>query len=514
MALSVTRHRRPEVFRATLPTAAALLGGLLVAVLITQGPGTNDAQALLLPVAFVITMFFLLWPRYELTLLLVMLYLGLLDGYLKLSTGIPNITLLRDVLLYAIVAGAAVRLLVAGRRIAVPPMTGLVIAWVVVVLVQVFNPGSTLAHGIQSTRQHLEFVPLFFFGAAILTTNGRLRWVLVAASVVAAINAVFNLIQSGLTPEQFAGWGSGYRDLVLGGGGVSGRNFVDVATGRTAVRPFGLGGDFGFGGIVCAFAVGPVLTLVLLARQNTRTLLVVIPGLGLIIIGLVTAASRTAVLGAAITAVSFAVLSVASRKAVIGILMVAALGATSYTVVRTFTADSDFVGLTRYKSIAPNKVVGTVVDARSAALTSVPTFAAKHPLGVGLGTFGPASSKAGGAQSVSDGNSENEFSFLLAEVGIPGAVILATFLLTLLWCAIRVVRCTTDPTERLLLAGLAAPLGFLAVTWFTGTSTTGSWTAGYLWLVAGAVAARVRRPTAPHTAIANSIGSSPREPST
>src|SRR3954454_9990019 len=44
--------------------------------------------------------------RYEVTLLVLTLYLGLLDGFLKLKTGSQLTTLGRDLLLYAIVAGA------------------------------------------------------------------------------------------------------------------------------------------------------------------------------------------------------------------------------------------------------------------------------------------------------------------------------------------------------------------------------------------------------------------------
>src|SRR3954463_2676797 len=76
--------------------------------------------------------------RYTLTLAVLMLYLCLLDGYLKLSTGSAYVTLARDLLLYAIVGGALARFALTKQPIRFPPLSGWVLAFVLVVLVCVF----------------------------------------------------------------------------------------------------------------------------------------------------------------------------------------------------------------------------------------------------------------------------------------------------------------------------------------------------------------------------------------
>src|SRR3954462_11089472 len=45
--------------------------------------------------------------RYEWSLAVLLLYVALVDGFVRLTTGIPELTLLRDGLLYAIVLAAA-----------------------------------------------------------------------------------------------------------------------------------------------------------------------------------------------------------------------------------------------------------------------------------------------------------------------------------------------------------------------------------------------------------------------
>ena len=60
--------------------------------------------------------------RLALTLGVVVLYLGLIDGYVKLRTGLPIVTFGRDILLYAIVLGLLVRSAVRREPLPVPPL--------------------------------------------------------------------------------------------------------------------------------------------------------------------------------------------------------------------------------------------------------------------------------------------------------------------------------------------------------------------------------------------------------
>src|ERR1700690_3443561 len=177
------------------------------------------APALLFGVA--VWMFFS--ERYERTLAVLALYLGLFDGFLKLKTGSTVATLGRDVLLYSIASGAMVRLSLSRHRLRVPKLTPGVLVWVIICAAEVLNPVvPSFSHALAGVRQHIEFVPLFFLGYAVMRTERRLMGLFILLLIIAAANGVVGLIQSNLSPAALAAWGPGYAKEVYGLGLLTG----------------------------------------------------------------------------------------------------------------------------------------------------------------------------------------------------------------------------------------------------------------------------------------------------
>ena len=88
---------------------AYALGGMLVLLVATR-IATPSLVVVLAGALFIgIGVWMFCSERYEHTLAVLMVYLGIADGYLKLKTGSSVMTLGRDALLYAIVIGAMVR---------------------------------------------------------------------------------------------------------------------------------------------------------------------------------------------------------------------------------------------------------------------------------------------------------------------------------------------------------------------------------------------------------------------
>src|SRR5262249_23009702 len=154
-------------------------------------------------------------------------------------------TLGRDALLYAIVLGAIARAMMRRTPIPAPPLLIGVLAWLLVCLVQIANPAAVSAlHATAAIRQHIEVVPLFFFGYALMRSERPFIGFFALLVVVAAINGIVSLVQSELTPAQLATWGPGFAKLMVGAGKTTARTFVD-AHGIAHVRPPALGSDFG-----------------------------------------------------------------------------------------------------------------------------------------------------------------------------------------------------------------------------------------------------------------------------
>ena len=109
-----------------------------------------------------------------------MLYVGLLDGYLKLKTGSDHATIARDVLLYAIAAGAMIRATVGREHISLPPLTGWVVAWLVVVAAEMIAVNSGLGYLIIDARNagkryDLVVAGMVLIGLIGLTLDGLIR---------------------------------------------------------------------------------------------------------------------------------------------------------------------------------------------------------------------------------------------------------------------------------------------------------------------------------------------------
>ena len=162
---------------------------------------------------------------------MLMLYLGLLDGYLKLESGSGYVTLVRDILLFAIVVGLLVRSQVDGRRLSLTAALGLGYR------LRRVRPGADrqsprrhawpFACGL---RPHLEFVPLFFLGYRPSRCCAPLS-VCAYVTLPSVANGIVGYVQFHLTPAQLASWGPGYAQRVIGTGA-----FQRAAV-RSSMRP-------------------------------------------------------------------------------------------------------------------------------------------------------------------------------------------------------------------------------------------------------------------------------------
>jgi hypothetical protein len=421
--------------------------------------------------------------RFEVTLAVFAAYLLLADGYLKLRFQGQLSLVARDALLLAVTFGAFARWVTSRAEIRLPPLTGWVAAWVIVILAQLANPANgTIEHSVYALRPHIEFVPLFFLGYAVMRTKARLKgflWLLVALT---AINGLVGLIQINLTPDQLAGWGPGYAGKIYGTEeGVSGRAFRDD-TGELRTRPFALGSDQGFGGALGVLAAPAALALLALGRRR-QLWLVATPLAAGTALAVITSQARVALLGS-VAAVGIYVLLAAVARKRIATLVTVLLAVVVTALVVSAIAGGTYSGVfDRYRSISPDRVVSTAIDYRRDTVATIPSYAWAFPLGAGLGTVGPGGSTPGGNGRVLNG--ESQFTFLLVEAGIAGFIIMVGFNLRLLYLIATRVRRLAEGDVRLILAAMSAPLFAKCLSWFGGPSTAGVPDSPYMWFVAG-----------------------------
>ena len=474
------RHADNTAGMAVAGAAAAVIVTLALAAGHVAGPGVPavGATAFLLLVAWCAS-----HRRVDRALAGLGLYLGLLDGYVKLRTGSPVVTLGRDVLVAAIAGGVLLRALRSQQRLALPPLGGLVAAFGAIVFVELFNPSAEggIASKVAGVRQHLEFVPLFFLGYAFVRRERQVQTLLLILVVCASAGGVVSLIQSQLTPAELAEWGPGYSERILGTGAFEGapRVAFDDA-GNTSVRPFGLGSDMGGGAVAAALAL-PALVALMMGASGWVRLATIPLSLG-IALAIATSGTRAALITVFASALAFGVLVVASRNT----MRIAAGLAVASAVVYVVFASADNNTTERAKSITPTKVISTFNEERATSVAKFADYAVQYPLGVGVGSVGPAGAAFGAKKELAERfNIETEWNFLVLEVGLAGLAVFLALNLRLMFLALTRIRHIADPALRVNLAALAAPLFGLIVADFAGPTTASVPPAPYLWLVAG-----------------------------
>jgi len=179
--------------------------------------------------------------RYELTLALLVLYLGLLDGPIKLISASQAASAIRDVLILAIGLGMIVRLLASRKRVRMPPLSGWVLAFVVTVLVETVNPNTAgVLKIVGGFRQQLEWVPFFFFALSVDPFEGALSpAVRPSRRDRPRQTGSSATVQTRLSPTQLASWGPGYSQLVEGTNGLGGRTSPAAANPTCGHPPSG-----------------------------------------------------------------------------------------------------------------------------------------------------------------------------------------------------------------------------------------------------------------------------------
>ena len=429
-------------------------------------------------------------PRLEVSVAILALYLGMLDGPVKLLSANQAASSVRDMLIAAVSIGAIARLLAKHERIEVPPMFGWVLAFVLLVLAEAFNPST---HGtlkiLGGFRQELEWIPFFFFGYALMRSKERLRKMFVILGVIALANGLVSTYQTRLTPAQLASWGPGYAAHVNGTSTLTARRYK-AENGETLVRPPGLGSDSGFGGGVGVLALPGLIALLATGRRRRRWF--VLPLFLGALLAVATGLGRLQVVGAVLALAIFALLSLsAGRRATRPLGVLLALLALALPCGVALAAAEGSGVFSRYSSIAPANVVSTSTTYKEKSLGLIPNYIAHAPFGFGLATAGPASSFGGSRGGELEGHgvtAETQYNYLVDELGLPGLLLFVGLVLYLLVLVLARLPQVRDIDTRICLVAAFAPIFAYAIMGLRGAFTDTAAAGPYFWFAVGIAA--------------------------
>jgi hypothetical protein len=436
--------------------------------------------------------------RLEVSVVLLALYLGMLDGPIKLIAASQAASVVRDVLIFAVCLGAIVRLISSRERVRLPPLSAWVLAYVALVLVEALNPNTLGALKVLGGfRQQLEWVPFFFFGYLLMRSRKRLHMLFLILGAIALANGAVSAYQTRLTPAQLASWGPGYAERVLGSETLTARRYLSEGVAR--VRPPALGSDAGFGGSVGVIALAGTLALLATGPRRRRWLAVLLC-LGALL-AVVTSLARLAVVGSAIAMLAFVLLSAGAGRRVtrpLGALLVVAAFALPLGAVLVSAEGSGV--FSRYASIAPNQVGSTSTTYKAASLGQIPNDIANAPFGFGLATAGAASNFGGHTTVKLEGHghsAETQFNYVTDELGLPGLLLWVALSINVVVLAVRRLGRVPDVDVRICLAGVFATFIALILMGTNGPVMASAAAGPFYWFAVGIAAYWLAGPVRP-----------------
>jgi hypothetical protein len=473
---------------ALVPAALAL--GLTIAL-----PHTSVFVVLGAIVAAVGIVALVVNSRLEISVTILAIYLGLMDGPIKLGIGRSEATAaVRNVLVLAVCLGALMRLFARREKVRLPPLSGWVLAFTAIVVLDAFSPKTHgILHVLGGFRQQLQWVPFFFFGYALMRSKKRFRQLFIIVGVIGLANGIVSAYQTGLGPSQIASWGPGYRALyqptTVGKKGSVARTYS--SEGEARIRPLGLGSDSGFSGGVGVIALPCTLALLAVWRSRKRWTAIVLC-LGALV-AVATGLGRLQVVGAVLGVLAFAgfasLAGARATRAIAAMLVVIVLAIPLGAVFVSAVGGGTFK---RYESIAPGNAAETVPAHKSSAWENIPTVLAAAPLGVGLGTVGAAGGFGGKITELVEGHgvsAETQYNVVADELGAPGLIVwvaLTLYVIALATLGIRHFR--GDGELAIMLAGAFAPFVALTLEGFSGPFITSTASGPYFWLAIGIAA--------------------------
>ncbi len=485
------RRRRTRAALQTLlamALALALAGALSVAT-----PKPNLLLVFVLLFGAVAVVALAANSRLAVSVTILAVYLGLLEGPVKLMSASQAASSVRDILIAAVSLGALARLARRRERLRLPALSGWALAFVALVAIEAFNPRT---HGLLKVaggfRQNLEWVPFFFFGYVLMRSKDRLRKLFVLLGAIALINGAVSAYQTHLTPGQLASWGPGYAQLYednnAGETGLTARRYL--SEGVAHVRPPALGTDSGFGGGIGVIALPCTLALFATWRGRRRWLAIAL-SLGALV-AIATGLGRLQVVGGAIAVVGFLLLSLSAGERVARPLAaVLTVAAFALPLGALFVASEGASVFSRYESIEPNSVVHTSTTYKEKSLALIPRYIASAPFGFGLATAGSASSFGGRETKALEGHgvsSETQYNYVEDELGAAGLILWVALTLQVIVLVLRRLPRVADVELRIDLAAIFAVFIAFAAMGFEGSFMSSAAGGPFFWFSVGVAA--------------------------
>ena len=162
------------------------------------------------------------------------------------------------------------------------------------------------------------------------------------------------------------------------------------------MRRVGRGREGGGGGLFGVGAIGGALALSAVVARRRYRICAGVLGAGAAV-AIVTSQGRGVIVAAVATALAYGVMAATSQRRIASLAGLVVAGAVAYFVVTSILTSAGKDAF-RYQGLSASKIIETTSGSRGrpGQLHTIGATIVTYPLGVGLGTAGPAGSTAGG----------------------------------------------------------------------------------------------------------------------
>jgi hypothetical protein len=422
-------------------------------------------------IALISSIYCLYEKDYKKGLILFFIYTSCIEGPLKIMAwGQPIkilIYVIRDLMLYILFSRALLTNFFIKQRQTLdmpkPPLIPVIAFYAAWCAMMIFHPqGLNLLNSVAGLRIHVEMIPLLFFGYYIMNSKKDYRTLFSVIIVCAVLNSVASLIQVVKGIDWLSSIHSGYGTWAS----ELGRNLTFLGRERT-VRPPGLGPDMGFAGFYAVFAMPMLVSLVKIFKKTMAAKIILAACFIMLILGVFSSQARSAY------ALTFIILFVTmlylSRGifAKVGLIVVLSAGILlgSTLVVKYFP-----YFMQRFETVKTlSKTVETITVAESGRLYQITTgvilMAGDYFMGNGLGKVGPGAGIFAKGAFLPKLNSENQMTLGIAEIGVPGVLLLFIIHLMFFLYGRSGYESIKDPEMRVYLAAPMTIITFLFIYW-------------------------------------------------
>ncbi len=351
-----------------------------------------------------------------------------------------------------------------------------IIAFVIICLLQFFNPATHPVIALSGIKTHLlpiVLLPIAFF---LFVNKQQIMRFMTVLVILGTIVALYSFVQYAQGPERVASMGPGFARVVYDRAAL----WKSPETSAINFRPFSTAQDCGAAAMYYLITIPLALACLFSGESLGRKKFFLIGATAILFLALVISGVRSAWFATVIGLLFFGVLSKKARSLFV-VLIVGAIA----IYVGTFLSGGGIME----RILMSSNPWQAFMETRGMNITTYLVWAIyAYPFGRGLGRAGPGEvvfAKWFPEEAGTFVGSDNYLLVMVYEAGILGALAILWIKLTILFNGYKIYNQIEDKEMKWIMAGILAMFVAMLSTWLAGPTLISNPAGYYFWFLSG-----------------------------